>query len=52
MILFDLSKSLEGLDQTLNGFLEQYSKNPLFWSFLLIALFAFASWGIQYLNKK
>ncbi len=52
MILFDLGKKIEDLNQQLNVLLEHYSSNPLFWSILFLVLVAIAYWSIQYFNKK
>ena len=52
LFLMDISTTFDKIDQELNSFLDKYYDNPLFWTILMIVLFAMAVWAIGYFTKK
>ena len=52
MMILDFMDTIDSWNDKIIDFLDKYSGNPIFWIILLIVLFAFGCFAVQYLNKK
>ena len=52
MQVLNLKNTLEDLTESINDFLSPYTKEPVFWVLLAIALLLIACWGIRHFGGK